>query len=162
MSYSKLNGIDSEGMAQYQAMQIISDLEQAYPHQGHEFTYYSTLLAAAAHTYVLERKESLRQGMNGVKHFGDVVSYNTRKAISFILRREQPSVLSVGVNRTIYDELVGRGLPGPNVNKFFEDFENLSLTKMFISGLQHFLKNDDFRGGYTKDLYKLMKQKGRI
>lgn len=157
-----IDGIDSEGMADYQAMQVISDMQEEFPDQRHEFEFYAALLTAAAHTYVIERKKSARNGKTKSSHLGDVIGYNARKIVDGVLRRDQPSPLSAGVNRMIYDELVESGAPEEIVRSVFEVYENPALGRQIFFWLQHVLKNDEFMGGYTKDLYKVMKNQKKI
>jgi hypothetical protein len=157
-----IDGIDSEGMADYQAMQVISDMQEEFPDQRHEFEFYDTLLTAAVHTYVIERKKTIRNGRTKLSHIGDVIGYNAKKVVNGVLRREQPSPLSVGVNQRIHDELVEAGAPEDIVKRVFDTYENPALGSQFFFGLQHLLKNDEFMGGYTKDLYEVMKHHERI
>jgi hypothetical protein len=157
-----VDGIDSEGMADYQAMQVISDMQEEFPDQRHEFEFYDTLLTAAVHTYVIERKKTIRNGRTKMSHLDDVIGYNAKKVVNGVLRREQPSTLSVGVNQKIHDELVEAETPEDVVKRVFDMYENPAIGRQFFFGLQHLLKNDEFMGGYTKDLYEVMKRQEKI
>ena len=48
------------------------------------------------------------------------------------------------------------------VRRVFEVYENPALGSQFFFGLQHLFKNDEFMGGYTKDLYEVMKHQKKI
>ncbi|MEI7718279.1 MAG: hypothetical protein WCI72_00295 [archaeon] len=156
------DGVSVEGMADYQAMQIISDMQADFPKHGHEFELKDTLLTAAAHTYVLERKKELRKRKSVGSHLHDVLSYNVQNIASCFLRRKKVSSLSVGVNQELYDELIKLGTPQDVADKVFECYDNLSLRNQMFFGAQNLLKKDGFMGRYTKDLYRVMKHKGKI
>jgi len=157
-----IDGVSSEGMADYQAMQVISEMQEEFPDQRHEFEFFDTLLTAAVHTYVIERKKSIRKGKTKIAHLGDVIGYNAKKVLNGVLRKEQPSPVTVGINQRIHDELVESGTPEDIVKSVFETYENPALGSQFFFGLQHVIKNDEFMGGYTKDLYEVMKHYNKI
>jgi len=157
-----VDGIDSEGMADYQAMQVISAMQGEFPDQRHEFEFYDTLLSAAVHTYVIERKKSIRNGNTKLGHALDVVGYNAKKLVNGITRKEQPSPLSVGVNQRVFDELIELGAPEEIVTRVFDVYENPAFGSQIFFAAQHVLKNDEFMGGYTKDLYEVMKHYNKI
>ncbi|MCX6707358.1 MAG: hypothetical protein NT001_04435 [Candidatus Woesearchaeota archaeon] len=62
----------------------------------------------------------------------------------------------------VHDELVESGAPKDIVRSVFDTYENPALGRQIFFGLQHILKNDEFMGGYTKDLYKVMKHEDKI
>ncbi|MCX6707359.1 MAG: hypothetical protein NT001_04440 [Candidatus Woesearchaeota archaeon] len=82
-----IDGVYSEGMADYQAMQVISDMQSEFPDQRHGFEFYDTLLTAAVHTYVIERKKSIRNGKTKLSHLCDIIGYNAKKVLNGVLRR---------------------------------------------------------------------------
>jgi len=58
--------------------------------------------------------------------------------------------------------LVELGAPEDIVRRVFEVYENPALRSQIFFGLQHVIKNDEFMGGYTKDLYEVMKHQSKI
>jgi hypothetical protein len=157
-----LDGVRSEGKAQYLEVNVMADMAKDFPDERFGLDFYCTLLEAVVHTHVTERKKSIRNGNTKLAYLKDVVVYNARRIINGLFWRPKPPVVSTGINEKISNELHEIGVPDEIIRSVFENYEDPSLGEQLSYGLQAILKRDEFGVGYTKDLYELMKHKGRL
>ncbi len=157
-----IDGVFLESIAEYDSVKVFFDIQQESSDHYFKYEFHRIMLLAAVHTYITERKRSIMGMMYGFYHLADTLHYNYKWFRNLFSGRKLPKYLSMGVNSVICDELAELGVKEDTIREVYGYYETPYLTKQLLFLLQYILNSNEFKGGYTRQLYHLMKTDDRF